>query len=390
MHVLFVPSWYPADATDFSGSFFIEQAQAVAGAGHRVGVASVRGVPVYSPAKMRSRVPGIRHSNEFGIQTYRLDKVLPFPKFPGGNDRVLLQGWRLLLSRYISENGKPDVLHAHAMFPAGVVAHALSEEFKIPFVVTEHRPSSLERLREKWNGVHGRRAAVAAAALVAVARGFVPALNEAYGLGHDKWQYIPGLLSPQFQDISTREVPAGPFTFGHVSHLDPGKRVNLLLEAFADQFAESEDVRLRIAGNSVHKSELESLADRLGIADRVDFIGAVPRNRIVAEFSAAHVFVLPSVAEAFGTVLWEAMACGLPLVSTATWAGRNAVVDTNGLLVGIDNRSELAGAMARIRQEFDSFDPDVIRGICLDHCGRTAFVSQYEAVYEAAAQASRQ
>ncbi len=381
MHVLLVPSWYPTASTDFSGSFFFEQAQALVASGHLVGVVSVKGIPVYSPAQLRGRTSGIRHSVESGISTYRMDKVLPFPKFPGGNERVLLHAWRILLKRYISKNGVPDVLHAHAMFPGGVVAHALSDEFKIPFIVTEHRPSSLERLKEKWNGVHGRRAAVAASALVAVARGFVPELNDAYRVVPGKWQYVPGLLSPQFQDISPRTIPEEPFIFGHVSHLDPGKRVDLLIEAFADKFHDVEHVRLRIAGHSVHQAGLEALAAERGISEKVDFVGAVQRDDIVAEFSSSHVFVLPSVAEAFGTVIWEAMACGLPLVSTATWAGKNAVTEANGLLVGIDNREELGRSMVTIRENFHSYDPQAIRNICVEHCGRGAFVSQYEAIY---------
>ncbi|ALV46007.1 hypothetical protein MB46_11465 [Arthrobacter alpinus] len=389
MHVLFVPSWYPADATDFSGSFFIEQAQALAMAGHDVGVVSVKGVPVYSPAQLRGRTPGIRLSVESEIRTYRMDKVLPFPKVPGGNERVLLHAWRVLLTRYISENGRPDVLHAHAMFPAGVVTHALSDEFKIPFVVTEHRPSSMDRLNQKWNGVNGRRAALAASALVAVARGFAAELNDAYNIGQDKWQYVPGLLSPQFQDIPTRQIPDGPFIFGHVSHLDPGKRVDMLIEAFAEQFHNVDGVRLRIAGDSIHRAELETLAGSRGIGDKVDFVGAVQRKDIVAEFSSAHVFVLASVAEAFGTVLWEAMACGLPVVSTATWAGRNAVVETNGLLSAIDNREELGQALVTIRENFNSYVPEDIRAICVDHCGREAFTSQYEMLYMNAVQTSR-
>ncbi|ALO66326.1 hypothetical protein AS189_07250 [Arthrobacter alpinus] len=381
MHVLFVPSWYPADPTDFSGSFFIEQAQALVHAGHTVGVISVKGIPIYSPSQIRGKSAGIRHSVEVGINTYRLDKVLPFPKVPGGNERVILHAWRTLLTRYIRENGKPDVLHAHAMFPGGVVAHALSDEFGIPFIVTEHRPSSMDRLKEKWNGVHGRRAAMAASSLVAVARGFVPELNTAYGIDRDKWEYVPGLLSPQFQNIPTRTIPDGPFTFGHVSHLDPGKRVDRLIEAFAEQFRHVDNVRLRIAGDSVHKSGLVALAAQQGVADKVDFVGAIARENIVAEFSSAHVFVLPSVAEAFGTVLWEAMACGLPLVSTATWAGRNAIVETNGVLAGIDNIEELGQAMVYIKENFHSYDPAAIRAICVDHCGREAFISQYEAIY---------
>lgn len=381
MHVLFVPSWYPSDTTDFSGSFFIEQAQALVRVGHKVGVISVKGIPVYAPRQLRGWTRGVRQTLEIGINTYRLDKVLPFPKVPGANERVLLHAWRTLLIRYISENGRPDVLHAHAMFPSGVVAHALSDEFGIPFVVTEHRPSSIGRLNGKWNRVHGRWAGFAASALIGVSTGFAAELNGAYDLGAKKWQYVPGLLSPQFQDIPTRSSPVGSFVFSHVSHLDPGKRVDLLIEAFADRFRGVEGVRLRIAGDSIHKTKLETLADGLKISEQIDFIGAVARKDIVGEFGAAHVFVLPSVAESFGTVLWEAMACGLPIVSTATWAGTNAIVEDNGLLVAIDARKQLGDALVKIREDFDNYNPETIRSICVDHCGHEAFVSQYEAIY---------
>lgn len=384
MHVLFLPSWYPAGPTDFSGSFFIEQAEALVTAGHTVGVIAVKGIPIYAMGQVRNRVPGIRLSLESGIQTYRIDRVLPYPKVPGANNTVLLRAWRHLLTLYIKDNGKPDVLHAHAMFPAGLIAHTLSAEFEIPFIVTEHRPTSLERMKEKRNGRLGRSAAIAASSLVAVARGFVPELNATYDLRRDKWQYVPGLLSPQFENIRTRQIPAGPFIFGHVSHLDPGKRVDLLIQAFADRFRETEGFRLRIAGESIHRAGLEALATELGVSSKVDFIGAVARKDIVSEFSSAHVFVLPSHAEAFGTVLWEAMACGLPLISTRTWAGTNAIVATNGLLADIDDREELGTAMRTIQENFDSYDSAAIRTICVEHCGQTAFVSQYERIYAAA------
>lgn len=61
------------------------------------------------------------------------------------------------------------------------------------------------------------------------------------------------------------------------------------------------------------------LAKRLGIGDNVDSVGAVPQdNSLEQEFSAAQVAVLTRVAEAFGTVPWQAMACGLPMLSKAT------------------------------------------------------------------------
>ncbi|WP_164520263.1 glycosyltransferase [Specibacter cremeus] len=379
MHILFLPSWYPANESDLAGTFFREQAEAFLLAGHRVGVLNVRGIAVYSRSQLRGRKSGIRHFLDSGFDTYLWDRVLPFPKVPGGNERILLNAWRTLLHRYIDDNGRPDVLHAHTMFPAGLVTHALSEEFKIPFIVTEHRISSLPLLAGRWNGPRGRAAAKAASALVAVAPDFAPALDQAYGLS--KWEYVPGLLSPQFEDITVRPTPNGPFTFGHVSYMDPHKNVDLLIHAFADRFHGDPDVRLRIAGHSSFTQDLIDLAASRGISDQVDFVGAVPRSGIVGEFSRYHAFVMPSRTEAFGTVLWEAMACGLPLVSTDTWAGRNAVREGNGLLVGVEQRDELGEALVSMRKTFADYDPHHIRSICVNHCARDAFVGQYSKLY---------
>lgn len=384
MHILFLPSWYPSDADDLAGSFFSEQAQAFVMEGHQVGVISVRGIPVYSRQQLRDRISGIRDSVDAGVRTLRLDKVLPFPKLPGGNERVLVNAWRSLLKRYVSEHGRPDVLHAHTMLPAGIVAHALSTEFKIPFVVTEHRISSIQRLRERWIGTQARASARQASALVGVSPGFSEALNEAYAVENAVWRYVPNLLSPQFEDISVRPVPEGPFTFGHVSYLDPHKNVDLLIEAFADRFRDNLAVRVRIAGDSPFRAQLEERARQLGVADRVDFVGAIRRAQIVQEFSKSHVFVMPSRTEAFGVVMWEAMACGVPLISTDTWAGKNAISSDNGLLVAAEDRLGLGDAMEQALEDFSDYEPTKIREGSLSHCGREAFVSQYEAIYNQA------
>lgn len=381
MHILFLPSWYPETDADFSGSFFREQAAAFIELGHRVGVAVVRGFPVYEIGAYRSR-PGMTERVEDGIVTLRDDALFPVPKFHALNLAVIERKWRALYRRYVAAHGKPDVLNAHGMFPGGIIASRIAASEGIPFVVTEHRPSSINFLRSPGYAGPAKRAAREARGLVAVARGFAPELNTAYGT--TRWQYLPGLLSPQFEHISVRNPAQGPFVFGHVSHLDPGKRVDMLIEAFGDVYGDDPDTRLRIAGGSQHRAALEQIARDRGL-ENVEFVGAVPREGIVEEFSRSHAFVLPSEAEAFGTVLWEAMACGLPLVSTETWAGRNAVTPETGLLSPIDDRAALAAALTEMRRRFADFDPNRIREICVEHCGRDAFVENYVDLYQARA-----
>lgn len=386
MHVLMIPSWYPEAAGDFNGSFFAEQAEALIHGGCQVGVLAVRGTPVYQPRLLLSRPRGVRETEENGVRVLRKDIAVPLPWLHGVNQKVWNRAWAQLADRYVAAYGRPDVLHAHSMFPGGLAAHALSQRLGAPFVVTEHRPSSLERLAEPGMRALATSAAGASGGLVAVARGFVPQLDRAYGLDESEgWTYLPGLLSPQFEHIAPRPVPSGPFTVGHVSHLDPGKRVALLIEAFASAFPEGPE-RLRIAGGSVHRAELERIAATTNASDRIDFVGVVPRESIAAEFARYHCFALPSEAEAFGTVLWEAMASGLPLISTATWAGLNAITRENGMIVPIDDRAELADALVRMRDHFTEYAPGEVRRIALDHCGEAVFVSNYVDAYRRAQQ----
>ena len=73
-----------------------------------------------------------------------------------------------------------------------------------------------------------------------------------------------------------------------------------------------------IVGEGPLLPELQQLATELGVADRVQFAGRLPRSEIKQLFHSAQVFAFPSVteAEAFGIVQIEAMATGLPIVNT--------------------------------------------------------------------------
>ncbi|HEX9502144.1 MAG TPA: glycosyltransferase, partial [Thermoanaerobaculia bacterium] len=97
-----------------------------------------------------------------------------------------------------------------------------------------------------------------------------------------------------------------------VAHLYPRKGVETLLRAFARL---RPAVVLRIVGIGPEKSRLEHLARKLGIDDRVHFLGLLPFHDLTSEYRNATVFALPSAQEGFGIVFLEAMASSLPIVA---------------------------------------------------------------------------
>lgn len=99
----------------------------------------------------------------------------------------------------------------------------------------------------------------------------------------------------------------------HVSNFRPVKRPQDVIRVFA-RIARERPARLIAVGDGPERSRAHELARRLGVHDRVHFLGSFPSVETV--LGVADLFLLPSEQESFGLVALEAMACGVPVVSS--------------------------------------------------------------------------
>ena len=110
--------------------------------------------------------------------------------------------------------------------------------------------------------------------------------------------------------------------------------------------------RLTIAGdrtrNPATASQLDADIEAYGVGDRVAVLGAIAPERVIELYLASDVFVLASRFEGYGMALSEAIAHGLPVVSTMVGAIRDTVPPGTGLLVPPNDAAALAGALRRL------------------------------------------
>lgn len=383
MHVLIIPSWYPETPEDIDGIFFRLQAQALQRSGLKIGVTapvfrSMRG----KPASVVNGGYGIRSYTEENIPTYVYKSMYFFPRLPYlDRHRWVGAGWKLF-KRYVRDHGTPDIIHAHSMNHAGILAQQIHAKTGIPFVLTEHSSTYARKLIRNWQRPAMLQSAQQCSARIAVSKDFCRLLETEYG-GLD-WQYIPNSLSPAFirpVDLANKPKNAD-FTFCSVAHLNYNKGFDILLPAFAEALKIHPDLKLKIGGTGLIASQLHNLAAELGLENSVEFLGGLQNDQVLDLMFRSDAFVLASRNETFGVVFIEALSQGLPVAATRCGGPQTIINENNGILVPVGDVQALAGALVSLYENRDRYDAQTLRADCLSEFGEEAVVRQITAVYK--------
>jgi lipopolysaccharide heptosyltransferase II len=243
----------------------------------------------------------------------------------------------------IVRNEKIDVIHARSRVPA-LIAFFASRRTQVPFITTCHGFYSkhfLSRLMG-WGKI------------VIVASHIIgKRMRDDFGVPYHKIRFIPrGVDLGEFKLRPADAVE--PMTVGLIGRLTPIKGHPLFLKAMSRVIRVFPNVKVQIIGDTdkpQYREELALLARRLGIANRVEFLGT--RYDIPQLLSQMSVLAVPSVGEeAFGRVVIEAGACGVPVVATQI-GGLVDIIENEkeGLLVPPDDPRALAEAIIRLLKD---------------------------------------
>lgn len=160
------------------------------------------------------------------------------------------------------------------------------------------------------------------------------------------------------------------------------KRVDTLIDAFADVWRNDNTVRLLIGGSGDQEAALREQVLRLGLGDAVTFLGNIPREEVATFYSDIDAFVLTSESETMGVVQIEALAAGVPVISTRTWGGSTVIGEGDGELIDIGDHQQLVDAMVAARTAADTEEERAGRAQrSVARFGEDAFLARYMQIY---------
>jgi teichuronic acid biosynthesis glycosyltransferase TuaC len=284
-----------------------------------------------------------------------------------------------------------DLIHAHMIYPEGVVAHRLSRRHGVPFVVSEHAPWTDSWFRQATVRRQALDAAYAASSLLAVSTS-VRQTIAAFGVDVGKVLVLPvGVDGERF-----RLGPAAgrhPDQVLYVGWLNYNKGIDVLLQAMALLRRRDVRVRLLLVGGAAYRNtrlqeeELRRLASSLGLDGSVTFLGGRPQDEVARLMAESALLVLPSRAESFGAVLVEALACGTPVVATRCGGPEDIVRDGLGLLVPTDDPLALADGIEEMLRRRTTYAPDDLRREALSRFSWDRVVDEIHSAYHSAVEA---
>jgi glycosyltransferase involved in cell wall biosynthesis len=281
-----------------------------------------------------------------------------------------------LLEVYMQKHGKPDIIHAHFGIWAGWAALKIKEKYGIEYVLSEH---SSDLLRGLGKSRKRRYEAIAenAKAISAVSTELANKIKQEYAV---EVKVIPNVVDISKFNLKSKEGRGQHII--SVNNHNANKNNELLINAFNLILKEYPKARLSLIGKGPETNRLKLLCSSLGIANKVEFKGQIPNGDLSKHYQEADLFALTSIKETFGVVLIEAMACGLPVVSTKSGGPNDIINENNGVLCTSFSAVEFSKALKTVLENIGKYDPEKIHNYVKNNFVGDAVVKKYSELYD--------
>lgn len=292
---------------------------------------------------------------------------------------------RIGYQRLLTQFGRPDLLHVHMALPAGLFALGLWWRRRVPYLITEHLTDYLQA-----DGSYGRASVFyrlatrmvcrCSRAITAVSPSLLKALRH-HHLTPRQHHVIANVVDQQGAAPVEKRTDRQTTLFTACLLNDAQKDISGLLQALTHLVKMWPEIRLWIAGDGPDRADLQILAQDLGLASQVTFLGLVDHDQMERYWPQVDLYVMNSRYETFSVATAEALLHGIPAVVTACGGPEYFINEKTGRIVEVGNTSALVAAILDCLQHRERFDPTVLQRSIQQRFSAKRIGEQYHQVY---------
>ena len=357
MKILVIPTWYPNGKDQLMGIYHKEYCEALAKDPeidiNMLFIETTRlSEPIKSVTAKKWEVIKEKNYNVFISRMVNMAKINEKWQFKRYVKRV-----EKAFEKYLKTNSKPDILHAQVTIPAGYATCLIGKKYNIPVIVTEHASSFQDFFKgdlEKYSEFVLKNAYFTSVSNYMLEK--LPAYTSRKAV-------IPNLVDTDSFKLDRKKISG--LRLASICAFRKGKRIEDLLAALKIIVEEKHisDVKLTIIGNGYLNEYYRNKCHELGLDNYVDFVGRKAKREVAEILNKNNVFVIPSRMETFCIPGIEALASGMPVVSTKCHGPEEYIDDKCGKLVNVEDPQGMANAILEVYDNLNKYDINYLRRV---------------------------
>lgn len=357
MKVLVVPTWYPSGEDKLMGIYHKEFTCALNKYGIKANMLFIDRQRLSKPFKylfMKKKV--IEKEKKYKVYKYRMLNLRPI----GFSIQMMsyVHKFKRAFKDYIKKEGKPDVIHAMVSVPAGYASVIVGKKYGIPVVVTEHG-GDLGRLymNKPW-AKYGRY--VLENATMSTVSNYMKRIVLRY---IDECYVIPNQVDIEMFKNDKKRVCGDVFNLVSVCALREGKRLDVAFEAIKKLVDEGMKIHYNIIGDGFYENIFKQSMHENGLDQYVTFLGRKEKKEIPKYLEEADALLISSELESFAIPAVEALASGLPVITTDCLGPTEFVNKKTGAIAKVNDTDDLARAIKEVHDRYFRYSKKYMNNI---------------------------
>ena len=349
MKVLVIPTWYPSGEDKLMGIYHKEFTHALNKYGVNADMLYVEKRRLSKPFEyIFMKKKEIIEEDNYKVYIYRTMNMEPISA--KWQFKRYVKAIEKSFKKYIRVNGKPDVIHAMCTVPVGYAACLIGEKYNIPVVITEHGGALgkfLERDEIRDYGLYALNHSVYSVVSTYMTKFVEKYKKECYVLPNQVDTYV-------YKNDVKRKVN-GTFRLVMLCAIRQAKRLDIAFKAIRILIDKGIDIHLDIIGDGFYERIYKQECTKDKLDDYVTFLGRKDKKEIAKIFESENALLISSELESFAIPGIEALASGLPVISTDCGGPRDFINDKTGVLAKVNDPKNIANGISYVIDNYKKF-----------------------------------